>query len=272
MEVVEPKLQNSADDFNTWCIDNNMGVHYGKIHAFVVGTKHMTSANEGISVTINKHCTESVNAQKHLGITIDKKLTWARQIDLVCRNVSLKLTLMKRKLTLMKLLSKFVQQNSLKQYYNSYVLPVFDFGCVVWDNTANANLTRLVKLQKRAARMILKVDFMTPSEQLFKELNWPPFPKWVQYHTCLMVYKSITGQTPEYIPSMLTYGSEHHERQTRSTALIFLHIPRSHPAYFDRAFSVQGPKLWNSLPADIRNSTSTNRFKSELRCYLLYYN
>ena len=53
------------------CIDN-MGVHYGKTYAFVVGSKHMTSANEGISVTINGHRTESVSAQKHLGITIDQ--------------------------------------------------------------------------------------------------------------------------------------------------------------------------------------------------------
>ena len=58
---------------------------------------------------------------------------------------------------------------------------MFDFGCVVWGNTTNANLTRLVKLQKRAARMILKVDFMRPSEQLFKELNRLPFPQRVQY-------------------------------------------------------------------------------------------
>ena len=47
-----------------------MGVHYGKTHAFVVGSKHMASANEGISVTINPHRTriESVSAQKRLGI------------------------------------------------------------------------------------------------------------------------------------------------------------------------------------------------------------
>ena len=124
LEVVELKLQISAGDFNTWCIDNNMGVHYGKTHAFVVGSKHMTSANEGISVTKNEHSIESINAHKHLGITIDKNLTWEKQFDLVCRNVS-------RKLTLMKLLPKYVNQNSLKQYYNSYVLPVFDFECVV---------------------------------------------------------------------------------------------------------------------------------------------
>ena len=66
-----------------------------------------------------------------------------------------------------------------------------------------------------------------------------------------MVYKSITEQATEYISTMLTYVFEQHERQTRSTVLNLLHIPRSHAAYFDRAFSVQGPKLWNSLPADI---------------------
>ena len=47
----------------------------------------------------------------------------------------------------MKLLSKYVNQNSLKQYYNSCGLPVFDFGCVVWGNTTIANLTRLVRLR-----------------------------------------------------------------------------------------------------------------------------
>ena len=185
-------------------------------------------------------------------------MTLEKQIDLVCQSVS-------RKLTLMKLLSEYVNQNSLKQYYNSYVLPVFDFGCVVWGNTTNSNLTRLVKLQKRAARVILKADYMTPSEQLFKDLNWLPFPKRVQYHTCLMVYKGFTGKGPKCMSPMLAYFSEHHERQTRSTALDLLLIPRSHSAYFYRAFSVQGPKFWNSLPADIRNSISINRFKSELK-------
>ena len=145
------------------------------------------------------------------------------------------------------------------------------FRCAVWGNTTNANLTRLKKLQKRAARMILKADFTTP-DQLFKELNWLPFPKRVQYHTYLTVCKSISGQTPEYISSLLTYVSDHHERQTRSTTLDLLDVPRSHSTNFDRAFSVQGPKLWNSLPADIRNSTPINRFKSELKRYLFYNN
>ena len=38
--------------------------------------------------------------------------------------------------------------------------------------------------------LLIFLLLMTPSEQLFKELNWPPFPKQVQYHTCLIVYIS----------------------------------------------------------------------------------
>ena len=45
----------------------------------------MTSANEGISISLNEHSNESVNAQKHLGMTNDKHLSWAQQIDLVCQ-------------------------------------------------------------------------------------------------------------------------------------------------------------------------------------------
>ena len=34
LEVVEPRLQISAGDFNTWCIDNNMGfIMVKRIHS-----------------------------------------------------------------------------------------------------------------------------------------------------------------------------------------------------------------------------------------------
>ena len=55
----------------------------------------MTSTNRSISVSIHEHTIESVSLQKHLGITFDKNMTWEKQIDLVCKNASRKITLMK---------------------------------------------------------------------------------------------------------------------------------------------------------------------------------
>lgn len=229
----------------------------------ILGTKYMTHGNETISISVNGQAIDIVNSQKHLGITIDGNLTWEQQISQVCKNVS-------RKLTLMKLLSKYINQDSLKLYHNSYVLPILDFCCIIWGNTTAANQSRLVKLQKRAARLILKVDMLTPSEQMFKQLNWLSFPKRVQYHTCLMVYKGMKGQSPDYISSLLTFVSEHHERQTRSTTNDNLHIPRSHTSYYDKAFSTTGPRLWNSLPTEIREISTLFKFKNELKRYLLH--
>ena len=54
-DIIEPKLQVSTCDFNTWCTGNNMGVHYGKTHAFVAGSKHMTSSKRSITLSINEH-------------------------------------------------------------------------------------------------------------------------------------------------------------------------------------------------------------------------
>ena len=67
----------------------------------------MTSTNKGIDVSIHEHTIKSVSTQKHLGITIDKNLTWGKQIDLICKSTSRNISLMD---------SKYVDQDSLKQY------------------------------------------------------------------------------------------------------------------------------------------------------------
>jgi len=37
----------------------------------------------------------------------------------------------------------------------------------------------------------------------------------------------------------------------------------------ERAFSVAGPSVWNSLPADVRHITDISTFKRHLKTYLL---
>ena len=214
---------------------------------------------------INNIEIKSINAQKHLGITIDSTMSWDQQISVVCLNVS-------RKITIMKLLSKYVDQESLKQYYNSYILPILDYGCIVWGQTSSHNHTRLIKLQKCAARLILKADILTPSDELFKELNWLKFLERVLYHTGLMVYKALNGPAPTYVASVISFMSEHHTRQTRSATSGTLHIPRSNSALLDtsNAFSVYAPKLWNNIPLEIKNIDNILKFKKDLKTYLLH--
>ena len=63
-------------------------------------------------------------------------------------------------------------QLMFKKVYQGYILPLIDYGSVVWGLLAHQT-----KLQKRAARIILHADFNTPSAEMFKDLNWLPIVK-----------------------------------------------------------------------------------------------
>ena len=111
---------------------------------------------------------------------------------------------------------------------------------------------------------------MTPSELMFNELQWLPFPKRVRYHTCIMMYKTLAGLAPEYMTELFNKASETHCRNLRSVDkdLLVLKIPYSRTCYYDRSFTVQDAKEWNSLPLDIRKSLSLPSFKLKVKGYL----
>ena len=100
-----------------------MLVHLKKTCCMSIGTRQLLAKIDSLDLHIKNEQIKAVDSQKLLGIIIDKSLTWDKQIDAVCLNVT-------RRITLLKLLSKYVDQNSLKLYYKSYNLPILDYGCL----------------------------------------------------------------------------------------------------------------------------------------------
>ena len=78
-----------------------------------------------ITLYIENEMIKNADHQKLLGIIIDKNLSWDKQIDAVCANIT-------RRITLLKLLSKYIDQSNMKLYYNSYILPIMDYECMIW--------------------------------------------------------------------------------------------------------------------------------------------
>ena len=57
-----------------------------------------------------------------------------------------------------------------KLFYQGYILPLIDYGSKTWGSTSKLNIEMLSKLQKRAARIILKADFDAPSSEMSNDL------------------------------------------------------------------------------------------------------
>ena len=82
-----------------------------------------------------------------------------------------------------------------------------------------------------------------------------------------LVYKCLNNKGPRYLAEMLTPYQPVRSLRSAEKALL---QERDHPnkLYGERAFATAGPKLWNSLPQDIRQSSSVEIFKSHLKTYL----
>ena len=62
--------------------------------------------------------------------------------------------------------------------------------------TPKFNIERINKLQKRVARIILKVDYTTLLADVFQRLSWMPVSQQINYNKAVMTYKALNILTP----------------------------------------------------------------------------
>ena len=81
------------------------------------------------------------------------------------------------------------------KFYNS-IIRLMSYANVVWANCDKESVYRVLRLQKRAARVISYADRMTSSVALFNKLGWIPFYEQHKIDKCIIMYKRINGYLP----------------------------------------------------------------------------
>ena len=111
-----------------------------------------------------------------------------------------------------------------------------------------------------------KHEHITP---ILNSLNWLPVVNRIKFKILLLVFKIKHGFAPTYLSDLLQPMIPSRSlRSSKHAHLQYTPGPRINTRYGDRAFSVAAPKLWNSLPITIRNATSIECFKSNLKRFL----
>ena len=93
-----------------------------------------------------------------------------------------------------------------------------------------------------------------------------PVQQRMQFKTLVLVYEALNDMAPTYLQDLIVPYAP--SRALRSTNQILLQIPRTRSDLVrSRAFSSNGPILWNALPLNIRAATSFDSFKALLKTY-----
>ena len=79
----------------------------------------------------------------------------------------------------------------------------------------------------------------------------------------MLVWKCRHDAAPRYLADLCVPAhSVRGRQQLRSTASGTLLVPRARTAIGQRSFAVNGPRTWNSLPADLRTPDTTVLFQA----------
>ena len=93
------------------------------------------------------------------------------------------------------------------------------YGSTIWSNCSADNLTRILKLQKLAARVIVGADTRSNSLNLFNKLGWLPFYEEAKVKKCSLVLKRLQGNCPNYMYDLLNCNADLHTRSRWYSAL-----------------------------------------------------
>ena len=263
-DVVVASLTNDLLHVDQWCQLNHMSINSDKSKVMFIcsnnNNRELAKTNPGISYHNSE--VNSCTSCKLLGITVNNRLSWGDHIENVIKKCNTYLYILSR-------IKLFLSNDNRKRFYNAYILPHFDFCCVIWGNCTSTLEDKLVKLQKRAARVILDCDFTTPSSLMFADLKWMTFPERVIYQKAIQMFKTLHGHAPDYLRTSFTFTSEIHARLLRSSTPFQLYTPKPNLEIYRNTFIFSGSSIWNSLPSYIQNSTSVQHFKSQ---YLRWMN
>ena len=210
------------------------------------------------SINMNKFPIEQVSSVKSLGIYIDENLTWHFHIDKLGKKIASAIGAIKR-------VKPFVPQSTLLNIYNSLVQSHFDYCSLVWGNCGKTLSNKLQKLQNRAARVITSSSYDVDVDSLFHNLSWKELHTQRQIRKAFMVFKSLNGLVPEYLTSKFVTRNVSNSALRDSANKLVFPFPRTN--YMKNIFSYSGATLWNSLPYNIRESSSLHQFKRLLHQY-----
>ena len=92
----------------------------------------------------------------------------------------------------------------------------------------------------------------------------------IKFKVALLMYMVHNRLSPLYISEMLApVSSTLMHRQPRSSGSSNYTVPRTRTKLGDRASSVAGPVIWNSIPESIRSVDNVHTFKCLLKMHFL---
>ena len=156
IDAIEEDLQGEFGNTKTWGKINKMNVHMTKTICMLVGARKRLNHSRPLNIIADDVNIQSVSKQKLLGVYIDEHLSWSAHIDHLCSLISSKISLLRQ-------LATYVPNIFKKFTIRGIFFLILITALLPGGQPLQLILNAYPNCKKRAARIILRADYDTPS-------------------------------------------------------------------------------------------------------------
>ena len=253
-------LSTTLDSIHNWLNANYLSLNPSKTEYLLIGTPQQRAKVTINSITFSGHLISPSSSVRNLGVIFDPDLTLTQHVSSVCKSSYYAIRQLRQ-------IRSSLDHNSAVLLANSLVSSKLDYCISLYYGLPHLTVHRLQLVQNTLARAVVpsvkRSDHISP---VLHKLHWLPITKRIHFKICLLTYKTLQTKSPTYISDLL----KHHvtSRSLRSSNQHLLAVPPLRSSAGRRSFTFSAPTLWNSLPLNLKLSTSLSSFRSQLKTFL----
>lgn len=240
-------LENETIMILDWFRKNEMKPNNDKCHLIVCN-------EDNVSVKLGNETITTSDSVKLLGVIIDKNLNFTDHVSNLYRKGNQKLHALAR-------ISQYLTEDKLKIIMTTFITSQFNYAPLVWMFHNRTLNNKINKLHERALRIVYKSKELTFQEMLEKDNSVTIHHKNLQ-RLAIEMYKIKTQIAPMPMQELFTEKKHHYDLRNENTwETENLRTVK----YGSDTIRNMGPKTWELVPNDIKESSSLQQFKSKIK-------
>lgn len=243
-----------------WMKLNFLKLNCSKTEVLLIGTPLNVSKCKDFRISVDNTQLSPSGQVRNLGVIFDAQLTFNSHFNNITKVAFFHLRNIVR-------IRPFLSRPDAEKLIHAFITSRLDYCNSLFAGLPANSIKRLQYIQNSAARVLTHTSSRHHITPVLQQLHWLPVQSRIDFKVLILTYKAVHGLAPDYICDLVTPSIP--ARSLRSAGSLSLCQPRCKlKTMGGRAFSCNAPKLWNTLPASIRDAASVDCFKRLLKTHL----
>ncbi len=252
-------LTECVKNVKDWMTNHFLLLNSDKTEILLIGPKNSTQNLLDHNLQLDR-CPVHSSTVKNLGVVLDSNLSFENHISYVTKTAFFHLRNIAK-------LRNMLSVSDADKLVHAFMTSRLDYCKAMLGGCPVSSMKKLQIVQNAVARVLKRSRKYDHITSIIQSLHLQPVKFRISYKILLLNYKALNGLAPVYLTSLLSrYNPTRSLRSQNSGLLVVPRIAKSTKG--GRTFSYLAPKLWNSLPDNVRGSDTLFLFKSRLKTHL----